>query len=159
MAKRLDQMLVIDVEATCWEHGPPVGEESEIIELGLCPLDLATGERLHTRSILVRPERSTVSAVCTQLTTLTLTPGAERWVEVAYLPQYDITWYCQQGYAYVVASSDTWRQLAIPYEYARWSGAPPLVEFGGQPQQMFGPRLVVYRPAFRRRRYRRACRR
>jgi inhibitor of KinA sporulation pathway (predicted exonuclease) len=72
MAKRrLDKMLVIDLEATCWEGPIPAGESSEIIEIGLCVFDVATRQRLEKRSLLVRPVRSTVSAFCTQLTTLT----------------------------------------------------------------------------------------
>lgn len=72
MAKRLDHILVIDIEATCWEGGyPPKGQTNDIIEIGLCPLEVATGRRLEKRSILVRPERSQVSPFCTQLTTLT----------------------------------------------------------------------------------------
>jgi len=71
MARKLDQILVVDVESTCWEGDPPDGQESEIIEIGLCTLDVATLQRLGKRSILVRPERSTVSAYCTALTGLT----------------------------------------------------------------------------------------
>jgi inhibitor of KinA sporulation pathway (predicted exonuclease) len=71
MADKLDRILVIDVESTCWEENPPAGQESEIIEIGLCVLDVATGQRLENPSILVRPERSTVSGYCTALTTLT----------------------------------------------------------------------------------------
>ena len=71
MAKRLDQILVVDLEATCWEGDPPAGEENEIIEIGVCSLDVATGQRRDKRSMLVRPERSQVSAFCTSLTTLT----------------------------------------------------------------------------------------
>ncbi|GHO75990.1 exonuclease [Ktedonobacter sp. SOSP1-85] len=69
--KLLDQLLVIDIEATCWQGVPPNGQENEIIEIGLVPLDLVTGQRLEKRSILVRPERSRVSEFCTELTTLT----------------------------------------------------------------------------------------
>lgn len=68
---KLDRVLVVDVEATCWEADPPPGETSEIIEIGVCELDVASGERLGKHSILVRPERSTVSPFCTSLTTLT----------------------------------------------------------------------------------------
>ncbi|MBX9583740.1 MAG: exonuclease domain-containing protein, partial [Gemmataceae bacterium] len=50
---------------------PPKGQANDIIEVGLCPLDLATGRRLDKVSILVRPERSTVGPFCTELTTLT----------------------------------------------------------------------------------------
>lgn len=63
---------VIDVEATCWEGKTPPGQASEIIEIGLCVLDSVTLERVDKHSILVRPERSTVSEFCTRLTTLTL---------------------------------------------------------------------------------------
>lgn len=71
MAKRLDQILVIDVESTCWDSTIPNGEKSEIIEIGSCILDIASGQRLQKDSILVKPEQSQVSEFCTQLTTLT----------------------------------------------------------------------------------------
>jgi inhibitor of KinA sporulation pathway (predicted exonuclease) len=71
MPKKLDQIIVVDVEATCWDTSPPPGETNEIIEIGLCPLDVATLQRLPRRSLLVRPVRSGVSPFCTQLTTLT----------------------------------------------------------------------------------------
>jgi inhibitor of KinA sporulation pathway (predicted exonuclease) len=72
VAKRLlDKLLVVDVEATCWEGSAPAGQESEIIEIGICTFDVASGDRLQKQSILVRPEHSTVSPFCTQLTTLT----------------------------------------------------------------------------------------
>lgn len=71
MARKLDQILVIDVEATCWQGAPPEGQESEIIEIGICRLDVATGKPLSTHSILVKPEKSRISEFCTQLTTLT----------------------------------------------------------------------------------------
>jgi len=71
MAKKLDQILVIDLEATCWPGDPPEGQESDIIEIGLCTLDVATGQRFDKASIVVRPERSTISEYCTLLTTLT----------------------------------------------------------------------------------------
>ncbi|THV25946.1 3'-5' exonuclease [Glycomyces paridis] len=62
---------VVDVEATCWTGQPPPGAVSEIIEIGLTVVDLATRERLDKHRILVRPARSTVSAFCTELTGLT----------------------------------------------------------------------------------------
>lgn len=71
MAGKLDQLLVIDLESTCWEGPPPDGEEKEIIEIGVCALDITTGERVKRQSILVRPERSRVSPFCTELTHLT----------------------------------------------------------------------------------------
>ncbi|HEY9669322.1 MAG TPA: 3'-5' exonuclease [Coleofasciculaceae cyanobacterium] len=71
MAKKLDQIIVIDIESTCWQDAPPDGEESDIIEIGICPLDISSGQRLEKESILVKPERSKLSEFCTQLTTLT----------------------------------------------------------------------------------------
>lgn len=66
-----DKILVIDVEATCWEGNPPPGMQNEIIEIGLCLLDVRTRRPEGKRSIMVRPQRSTVSPFCTQLTTIT----------------------------------------------------------------------------------------
>lgn len=68
---RLDKALVIDIEATCWEKAPPEGERSEIIEIGLCELDLKTGAIDAKESLLVRPEGSRVSDFCERLTGLT----------------------------------------------------------------------------------------
>ncbi len=71
MARKLDRIVVIDVESTCWEGAPPDGEESEIIEIGVCTLDVASAQRAGREDILVRPARSRVSPFCTSLTTLT----------------------------------------------------------------------------------------
>ncbi len=72
MAGKLDKLLVVDVEATCWEDDtPPAGQEAEIIEIGVCLLDIASGARTGKQSIIVRPECSTVTPFCTALTSLT----------------------------------------------------------------------------------------
>ena len=71
MTRKLDKIIVIDLEATCWEGEPPPGQESEIIEIGLCVLDVASGERSVPRAILIKPQRSTLSRYCKKLTTLT----------------------------------------------------------------------------------------
>jgi inhibitor of KinA sporulation pathway (predicted exonuclease) len=70
MSRKLDQILVVDVESTCWDGPTPEGEESEIIEVGLCIVDVQSLTRLSKHSILVVPERSTISPFCTELTTL-----------------------------------------------------------------------------------------
>ncbi|MGQ0838711.1 exonuclease domain-containing protein [Actinokineospora sp.] len=64
-------LCVVDVEATCWTDAPPPGQTNEIIEIGLTVVDTGTHERVSRHDILVRPERSTVSAFCTELTGLT----------------------------------------------------------------------------------------
>ena len=62
---------VVDVEATCWDTRPPEGQLNEIIEIGLTVIDLDVADRVAKHRILVRPERSTVSEFCTELTGLT----------------------------------------------------------------------------------------
>lgn len=64
MAKKLDKIIVVDVESTCWQDTPPDGQESEIIEIGVC-IDVALGKRLEKESILVKPEKSRVTQFCT----------------------------------------------------------------------------------------------
>lgn len=76
MENKLDQIIVIDLEASCWPGDPPPGQRSEIIEIGLCTLDVQSLRRLETRSILIRPEHSEISDYCTALTTLTPTDVA-----------------------------------------------------------------------------------
>ena len=71
MAKSLDILLIIDLESTCWEGNPPPDQVSEIIEVGVATLDVASGEPLEKRSILVKPITSTVSPFCEELTTIT----------------------------------------------------------------------------------------
>lgn len=71
MGRNLDHLLVLDLESTCWEGSPPDDQEPEIIEIGVCVLDVRSGERVARESILVQPERSAVSPFCAQLTTLT----------------------------------------------------------------------------------------
>lgn len=71
MAKQLDKIVVVDVESTCWETIPPTGETNEIIEIGVCLLDVKTLKKDKKTSILVRPTHSKVSEFCTKLTTLT----------------------------------------------------------------------------------------
>ena len=67
----LGLLNVIDVEATCWDGPVPPGQSNEIIEIGLCVVDLDRRERIDRAAIMVKPERSSVSRFCTQLTSLT----------------------------------------------------------------------------------------
>ena len=54
MAKKLDQIIVVDVESTCWQDSKPADQESDILEIGICTLDVALGQRLEKESILVK---------------------------------------------------------------------------------------------------------
>jgi len=71
LAKLIDIINIIDIESTCWNGTPPVGEQSEIIEIGVCTFDVTKLEPIEKQSILIRPVRSRVSEYCTNLTTLT----------------------------------------------------------------------------------------
>ena len=73
MERKFDQIIVVDLEATCWEKSKerPKNETNDIIEIGICLLDVQTRQRTEKHSILVKPQRSRVSNFCTRLTTLT----------------------------------------------------------------------------------------
>lgn len=71
MAKKLDKILVVDVESTCWQDKAPEGQVSEIIEIGICVFDLKERQRESKESILVKPAESEISPFCTELTTIT----------------------------------------------------------------------------------------
>lgn len=72
MSNKLDEIIVIDIESTCWDRKTPDRlQESEIIEIGVCVIrvsDLTIGD---SESILVQPQNTTVSQFCTDMTTLT----------------------------------------------------------------------------------------
>lgn len=70
MNMKYDQILVVDIESTCWKE-PEIDNISEIIEIGITPIDTKTKNILEVRDILVKPEHSKISEFCTQLTTLT----------------------------------------------------------------------------------------
>lgn len=65
------RILVVDIEATCWDTAPPPGQNSEIIEIGLCIYDLNKDVIFGRHSIWVKPVTSVISPFCTQLTAIT----------------------------------------------------------------------------------------
>jgi 4-amino-4-deoxy-L-arabinose transferase-like glycosyltransferase len=72
-------------------------------------------------------------------------PGDSRWAETPALLQHDMAWYRRQGYTYLIASSDSWKQWTLPESYNRYAGRPPLIDFGGvDSREMLGPHIVVY---------------
>lgn len=70
---RLDRLLVVDFEETCWDGAAPPGQETEIIEIGIAEiiLDEPVPTIGRTASYFVRPVQSEVSAYCTMLTGIT----------------------------------------------------------------------------------------
>ncbi|KAG8855470.1 hypothetical protein FRB91_002117 [Serendipita sp. 411] len=79
------EILVADLEATCWNNPSdrPAGQYNEIIEIGWAIVNLEKGETTRNGTILVKPVRSTVSAFCTQLTTITTELLEEEGVTLA----------------------------------------------------------------------------
>ena len=71
MARIFDKIIVCDLEATCWGEELSKDQKNEIIEIGICTLNLENGNISNPESILVRPIFSTCSAYCTELTSLT----------------------------------------------------------------------------------------
>jgi inhibitor of KinA sporulation pathway (predicted exonuclease) len=74
MARLLDKnVLVIDVESTCWEPPEVQGDKeiSEIIEIGIAVVNIDSLKVIENNSIIIRPQRSKISKFCTKLTTLT----------------------------------------------------------------------------------------
>jgi inhibitor of KinA sporulation pathway (predicted exonuclease) len=70
--RKLDKIIFIDLEATCWASVEEQGDQvSEIIEIGACMLDLKTGLPERKKSYLIRPRHSTISNFCTELTSIT----------------------------------------------------------------------------------------
>ncbi len=69
MSKLLDKIIVVDVEATCWQGPPPPGQKNEIIEIGICVVDVDSLEREQKTTMFLQPS-SEVSEFCTKLTTI-----------------------------------------------------------------------------------------
>jgi len=67
----LDQIVIVDVEATCWKKSPPLDQVSQIIEIGACLLNTKTLEITKNAYFFVKPTKSEVSAFCTELTSIT----------------------------------------------------------------------------------------
>jgi len=66
MAKRLDFILVIDVETTCWGKEPPAGQRHEIIQVGITKCGKA--DHLSSMSYFIKPKFSSISDYCTEFT-------------------------------------------------------------------------------------------
>jgi inhibitor of KinA sporulation pathway (predicted exonuclease) len=69
--KATNKIIILDLEATCWKDTAPEGQVSEIIEIGVCILDVPSGLISQSKGILIKPKLSAVSLFCTQLTTIT----------------------------------------------------------------------------------------
>lgn len=69
MRGEIKRIVVVDVEATCWETNEEQGDRpNELIEIGVCTLDARTGLIENRASIAVRPRSTEISPFCTTLT-------------------------------------------------------------------------------------------
>lgn len=86
MTIRKDKIIVVDLEATCWEgFDAPEGQENEIIEIGVCIVNPRNGDAnvSQKRSILIKPIESEISEFCTNLTSITPDLVAEEGIDFA----------------------------------------------------------------------------
>jgi inhibitor of KinA sporulation pathway (predicted exonuclease) len=65
------KILVIDLEATCWDAAAKTCAQPEVIEVGGCILDTHDLKVINSFSWIVRPELTEVSTFCTDLTSIT----------------------------------------------------------------------------------------
>ena len=72
MPKKFSNIIVIDLDCTCWDTSqPPMGQQHETIEIGICIYNNKTGEIERPKSRIVKPLYSTISEYCTNLTGIT----------------------------------------------------------------------------------------
>lgn len=65
---RKDKILFVDNEETCWDDMAPPGERAEVIEIGVAELSVESLQVTRAKSFLIRPQYSSVSEYCTELT-------------------------------------------------------------------------------------------
>ncbi|GAB5490414.1 MAG: 3'-5' exonuclease [Phototrophicaceae bacterium] len=66
-----DTVIIVDIESTCWKDKKnPANQRSEIIEIGICTYEIASGKIDNQRGILVQPTESEVSPFCIELTSI-----------------------------------------------------------------------------------------
>lgn len=68
MAKKTNKINVVDVESTCWQGDPPLGQSSEIIQIGIAVVDVPSLTIERAKSVFCKTQASTVSEFCTELT-------------------------------------------------------------------------------------------
>ena len=75
MAHKLTHLVIVDIEATCWQtpktDTDPLDRQPEIIEIGLAVLDMRAMTVGDKWSTLVAPRYSQVSPYCTSITNIT----------------------------------------------------------------------------------------
>ena len=84
MKKKLDRIIVIDVESTCWEDKKTASMHiSEIIQIGVAALDVNTLTVVQQSNFMVKPIVSRISPFCTKLTGITQKDVDEKGIDFA----------------------------------------------------------------------------
>lgn len=101
MGANLSRIIICDIEATCWETREEQGSRpNEIIEIGICELNLRTNQIENGSSYVIKPRFTKVSPFCTQLT---------GWTQEAVDEGADILPTIQQlGNDYKIGKDDVW---------------------------------------------------
>lgn len=70
MGADVKRILICDIEATCWSTRDEQGKKpNEVIEIGMCELELRSGGYIgNGRSYVVKPRFTEISPFCTELT-------------------------------------------------------------------------------------------
>jgi inhibitor of KinA sporulation pathway (predicted exonuclease) len=71
MTFNCDQIVIFDLEATCWEGREHFHKYREVIALGACILDLKTLVISNKFNVVCKPIRSEISEYCTRITGIT----------------------------------------------------------------------------------------
>ena len=69
---KYNEIIVVDLEATCWDMPAEQAKlTSEIIEVGVCVLNIFTGEITKSAGLIVKTRQSKISPFCENLTSIT----------------------------------------------------------------------------------------
>lgn len=71
MGRKLDKIIVVDLESACWRGTPPPGQMNEIIEIGIVTIETKSLSIIDKDSYIIKPKFSKISDFCTQLTSIT----------------------------------------------------------------------------------------
>lgn len=70
MRTKYDKILIIDLEAQCWDKEVPEGFGKDIIEIGLATVNFKTLDIERHDEIIVKPEKCQISSFCKELTSI-----------------------------------------------------------------------------------------
>ncbi len=138
MPADLRRAYVVDVESTCWETREEQGDQpSEIIEIGICAINLLTFNISEKASYLIKPRFTAVSPFCTELTGWTQDDvdgagdisDALAQIQADYHMKPNQIWMSWGGYDKRKLSSDPWMVGGVHQLYGIERDANPFAKF------------------------------